>query len=222
MTTFSSLQTLAHHAYCLVGAKIEHILHTLEHTHNIQTKANPDFFHEKYETLTIDESRKIKEIHSSKSFSEDSKRIFIIECKSMTGESQNALLKIFEEPNKNSLFFLVVPSAGFLLPTLRSRLLVVEEEKDRGGEMFVEAKKFLKLSLKDKITFVDDIAKNISDEKLEKSYAVEFLGALESVLAENGVEKNKKALKAILKARDYMHDRSPSVKQLLEFVALHC
>ena len=26
MNTFSSLQTLAHHAYCLVGAKIENIL----------------------------------------------------------------------------------------------------------------------------------------------------------------------------------------------------
>ncbi len=222
MNTFASLHTLAHHAYCLVGARIEHVLHSLEHTHNIQTKANPDFFHEKYETLTIDESRKIKEIHSSKSFSQDSKRIFIIECKSMTGESQNALLKIFEEPNKDSHFLLVVPSTGFLLPTLRSRLLVIEEEKDEENSAFAEAKKFLKLSLKEKITFVDDMAKKISDEEIGKSYAIEFLGNLETILYKNGTEKNIKAIKAILKARDYMQDRSPSIKQLLEFVALSC
>ena len=74
--------------------------------------------------------------------------------------------------------------------------------------------------MKDKLVFVDNLAKKISDEKAEKSDAVEFLGSLEKALAENGVEKNKKALKAILKVRDYMNDRSPSVKQLLEFVAL--
>ena len=34
-----------------------------------------------------------------------------------------------------------------------------------------------------------------------------------------GLEKARE-LKAILKARDYMNDRSPSIKQLLEFVAL--
>ncbi len=217
MHTFESIKTLAHHAYCLVGAKIEHILHTLEHTHKVQTKANPDFFHEKYETLTIDESRKIKEIHSSKSFSENSKRIFIIECNGMTVEAQNALLKIFEEPNHNSYFFLVMPSDSVLIPTLRSRVHLLEHKKE---DYLDEAKKFLKLSMKDKITYVDGIAKKISDEELQKSYAVEFLGALEAAVTEKGIEKNKRALQAIMKARDYMLDRSPSVKQLLEFVAL--
>lgn len=217
MHSFESLKTLAHHAYCLVGAKIENIFHALEKKHNIKTKANPDFFHEKYETLTIDESRKIKEIHSSKSFSENSKRIFIIECNGMTVEAQNALLKIFEEPNQYNHFFLVIPSASILLPTLRSRLVIFEGESEND---LSEAKKFLKLSMKDKITYVDDIAKKISDEELQKSYAVEFLGALEIAVAERGVEKNKRALQAIMKARDYMLDRSPSVKQLLEFVAL--
>ncbi|MDP3962630.1 MAG: hypothetical protein Q8Q03_02070 [bacterium] len=206
-----------HHAYCLVNVKSDQILVTLEKEHKIAVRGNPDFFHEKYETFTIDESRRIKEIHSSKSFAEDSKRIFIIECKSMTVQAQNALLKIFEEPNQNSYFFILAPSSGFLLPTLKSRLQIIEGEKE---EDLSEAKKFLKLSMKEKITFVDDIAKKISDEELEKSYAIEFLGALESAVAENGVEKNKKALRAILKARDYMQDRSPSVKQLLEFVAL--
>ena len=55
-----------------------------------------------------------------------------------------------------------------------------------------------------------------------KADAQEFLSSLESFLHEDGLEKNAAALKAILKARDYLNDRSASVKQLLEYVALSC
>ncbi len=219
MDSFSHLTTLAHHAYALVEAKVEHLLSFLEKKHGIKIRGNPDFFHEKYETLGIDESRRIKEIHASKSFVTGSKRIFIIECSGITHEAQNSLLKIFEEPHEFTYFFILMPSASVLLPTLRSRLCIIEGEKDE-NENLKEVKDFLKLSIKDKITFVDELAKRISDEKIEKSDAITFLSNLETVLVQNGVEKNKKALKAILKARDYMNDRSPSVKQLLEFVAL--
>ena len=95
-------------------------------------------------------------------------------------------------------------------------------EKQENEESSPEAIKFLKLSKKDKITFVDELAKSISDEEATKSDALEFLAQLESALHKNGVEKNSNALKAILKARDYMNDRSPSIKQLLEYVALNC
>lgn len=211
------LNNLTHHAYCLVNVQSDQILATLFKVHKIETKANPDFFHEKYETLGIDESRRIKEIHSSKSFVTGSKRIFIIETSNITHEAQNSLLKIFEEPHEFTHFFILMPSASTLLPTLRSRLLIIEGEKGERDQS--EIKKFLKLSPKDKIAYVDEIAKDISDEKLEKSDAVKFLSSLELVLSEN-TEKNQRPLKAILKARDYMNDRSPSIKQLLEFVAL--
>ncbi len=219
MTSFEALTILDHHAYCFVGVESDKILVTFEKTHKIATHGNPDFFHEKYETLGIDESRRIKELHSSKSFVTGSKRIFIIECKSMTHEAQNSLLKIFEEPNEFTHFFILLPSVSILLPTLRSRLFIIEENK-KDDKNLKKAENFLKLSVKDKIIFVDDLAKKISDEEAEKSDAIEFLSSLETVLVENGVEKNKKTLTAILKARDYMNDRSPSVKQLLEFVAL--
>jgi hypothetical protein len=105
-----------------------------------------------------------------------------------------------------------------LLPTLRSRLHLIEGKREE-HEGLASAKKFIKLEVKERIEYVDEIAKRISDEEATKSEAVEFLSALEVVLSEN-TEKNTKALKAILKARDYMNDRAPSVKQLLEFVAL--
>ncbi|MEK7463565.1 MAG: hypothetical protein AAB610_00370 [Patescibacteria group bacterium] len=222
MSLFAYIHTLSHHAYFIHSFKDsaqklkEHLLNTF-HIHHTQ---NPDFFHEKFETLGIDESRKIKEMHLSKSFVEGNKKIFIIEASGMTHEAQNSLLKIFEEPHEHSHFFLMMPSADVLLPTLRSRLLILDKQENEGSSPEVE--KFLKLSKKDKVAFVDDLAKRISDEEATKSDALTFLANLESALHAKGIEKNSNALKAILKARDYMNDRSPSVKQLLEYVALMC
>jgi len=56
------------------------------------------------------------------------------------------------------------------------------------------------------------------------------VNAVESVVYENinnsgkskdGLLKNKKSLEAIGLARNYIHDRAPSVKMLLEYVALN-
>ncbi len=220
MNTISSLVIFTHHAYCLVEEKIERLLETFKKHHKIEPRGNPDFFHEKYESFGIDESRRLKELHSSKAFAHDGKRIFVLEVQSITHEAQNALLKIFEEPHEQTHFFILIPSASMLLPTLRSRLLVIEKETTE-HEGITEAKRFLKLSTKEKIDYVDDLAKRISDEEATKSEALNFLSALEATLALDP-EKNQKALKAILKSRDYMNDRSPSIKQLLEFVALSC
>lgn len=218
MQNFAFLTTFAHHAYALIEGKVEDLLVALKKHHKIEAKGNPDFFHEKYETFGIDESRYLKELHVSKAFAPGGKRIFVIETRAITHEAQNSLLKIFEEPHEDTHFFLLMPSAATLLPTLRSRLLVIESEREEHAGL-TDAQKFIKLTTKDKITFVDDLAKQISDEDLPKSAAAEFLAALEIILAKDP-EKNQKAIKAILKARDYMNDRAPSVKQLLEFVAL--
>jgi DNA polymerase III gamma/tau subunit len=191
----------------------------LKETFNIHHAQNPDFFHEKYEIFGIDESRRIKELHLSKSFTEGGKKIFILEASSMTHEAQNSLLKIFEEPHEHSHFFLIMPSVSILLPTLQSRLMILDRQKEQ--EYSSEIQKFLKLSKKDKIAFVDGLAKRISDEEATKADALEFLAQLEHALHKDGVEKNSDSLKTILKARDYMNDRSPSIKQLLEYVALN-
>lgn len=216
------VKNLNHHAYFIHSFKdgAHKLKEFLKKEFHIDHSQNPDFYHEKFEVLGIDESRKIKEIHLSKSFVEGNKKIFIIEASGMTHEAQNSLLKVFEEPHEYSHFFLIMPSIDVLLPTLRSRLLILDKQENEDAS--TEAVKFLKLSKKDKVAFVDELAKKISDEEATKSDALQFLAELESVLHKNGVEKNSNALKAIMKARDYMNDRSPSTKQLLEYVALMC
>ncbi len=218
------LHSLEHHAYFLhsIEETFIKLKDYLKEKFNISQSQNPDFFHEKYDTLTIDESRKIREIHEAKSFLADSKRIFVIETNSITHEAQNSLLKIFEEPHEHTHFFLIMPSPHVLLPTLRSRLMIIENRIDRedSEENLKRAQSFLKMSKKERVDFVDRIAEDISEERATKNDALEFLGSLEKVLYEKGIDENKKMLKAILKARDYLPDRSSSVKQLLEFVAL--
>ncbi len=216
------IKALDHHAYFIHSVKdaAHKLKEFLQKEFHIEHHQNPDFYHEKFESLGIDESRKIKENHLSRSFVEGNKRIFIIEANGITHEAQNSLLKIFEEPNENSHFFLIMPSAEVLLSTLRSRLQIIGNREENTS--LLEAQAFLRLSKKDKVTFVDELAKKISDEEATKADAQEFLAALEIVLYKDGPEKNINALKAIIKARDYMNDRSPSIKQLLESVALHC
>lgn len=223
MNPLDYIKALNHHAYFIHSFKdgAQRLKDYLKDKFAISHTQNPDFYHEKFETLGIDESRKIKENHLSKSFKEGNKRIFIIEASGITHEAQNSLLKIFEEPHEDSHFFIIMPNAQVLLPTLRSRLLIIQ--KTEGGEetqAIKDAENFLKLSKKEKIDFVDDLAKRISDEEANKSDAIEFLSALEFVLYKKENLKNVQGLKAILKAKDYLNDRSPSMKQLLEFVAL--
>lgn len=60
---------------------------------------------------------------------EGDKKIFIIdEAQRTKPESQNALLQIFEEPPKNVVIFLLVPTRNLLLPTLKSRAITLKTE----------------------------------------------------------------------------------------------
>ena len=222
MNPFYYIKTLSHHAYFIHSFKdvTVKLKEYLKEKFNIKHEQNPDFYHEKFGTLSIDESRKIKEHHLSKSFVEGQKRIFIIECSNITHEAQNSLLKIFEEPHEDSHFFLVMPSPEILLPTLRSRLLIIRRDIDKAESVATnDIKSFLKLSKKDRVAFVDNLAKDVGDEKISKSDVLTFLAELETNIYKDNIY-NISALSAILKARDYMNDRSPSVKQLLEYVAI--
>lgn len=213
------IKDLSHHAYCLIGFSPLDVIDFLEKSHNIKTKGNPDFFSMEYPSFTIDESRKIKELHTLKPFTENGKRIFIIGIKSITHEAQNSLLKILEESNVGTHFFILSHSAEYFLPTLRSRLFIIKNDEEIDDEEY-KIDEFLKMPIGKKIEFVDKIAKDISDEKNDKSYAIGFLKALEKKVREKGIEDNARVLKSIIKALDYITDRSPSIKQLLEFVAL--
>lgn len=221
-----------HHAYYLEGSR-EDILNALfkflENDLKFKIKGNPDFYSISLDTLGIDEGRSINEIQSRKAVSA-TRRVFIISANFITKEAQNSLLKMFEEPSGDSVFFLIISSASILLPTLRSRMMIVN--LGHGGisdrfsvETLFDANKFIKSSVTEKLAMIKRITDKIADEEASRFVAVDFLNAVEREFLNNSLSveaksKNLFVFKEIDKCRSYANDRSPSVKMLLEHIAL--
>jgi hypothetical protein len=239
MNLSQSLGNLSHHAYCVVGGAsvCQEVASFLEEECGVVMRGNPDVFMQKYEVLTIDDARGLKLAHATRPFSsrggkndENDKKLgggrkfFIIETDSITHEAQNALLKIFEEPNEYAHFFLIIPSEELLLPTLRSRLFMVRDprvalEKDSKGSPWNIADLIVS-SPAERIAFVDKLAADISDGKKPKSAALDFCADLSRYLLNNGIKENAAILAVIAQTESYLRDRAPSTKQLLEYVML--
>ena len=221
-----------HHAYFLVGDGEEIVLKLkdfLGKEVGVKISGSADFWHGKFNTLNIEGARNIAEAQERKDFS-SGKKIFIISTRFVTIEAQNSLLKLFEEPTENTHFFLVMPNIQVLIPTLRSRLVIVDGNIFENGEVGSEkveiknefkslAKKFLIAGSVERIVLV----KNIVEEK-DKGKAIDFVTALEEVLAKNigknNMTENAGALTEILMVKRYLHDRAPSIKLLLEHLCL--
>ena len=155
----------------------------------------------------IDQARKLKEMANEKSWS-GGVQTFIIGTHSITTEAQNALLKLFEEPPADTIFYLVVPHESILLATLRSRLFLAKKETSNNGEM---AEEFLKSSYKERLAMIADLAKK--DSEVLKELARSLGRSYEN----SWPTKTKRAL--LLTSR-YVYNRGASKKMLLEELAL--
>ncbi len=74
------------------------------------------------QTIGIDEIRRIRNFLWQKPVASKKRTVIINDVEAMTGEAQNALLKIAEEPPQSSFLILVARDPEKLLPTLQSRL----------------------------------------------------------------------------------------------------
>ncbi|MFA6404393.1 MAG: hypothetical protein WCW03_00065 [Candidatus Paceibacterota bacterium] len=224
MKTPRQLNVLNHHAYCLVGSDTIHaeIISILEDKHKVKTKGNSDFFENIYENFTVDDARELKSIHDIRPAIEGGKRYFIVSIRSITVEAQNALLKLFEEPGEYAHFFIIIPYQDILLPTVRSRMSIINDfdREIQDQDSINQVKDFLNLSISKRLEFVKKLADDISKEKKTKKDAISFLDNLEiCIRKEKGVKASFNCLENIEIARKYVGIRSPSLKMILEFVA---
>jgi len=60
--------------------------------------------------------------------SEERTKYLILGAKSFNAVSQNALLKVLEEPPSNIVFILIATSKSIFLPTIRSRMPMVQQQ----------------------------------------------------------------------------------------------
>lgn len=194
----------AHHAYYIEGP--------LAAFGAYKERVRP-FYAQEYERFGIEEARALITAASLKNFKET---VFLVAAAAMTTEAQQALLKLLEEPQEGTTFVIMV-SHGVLLPTVKSRMLpypiVLEVDTN-----LKDAKKFLSLSGKERSDF---IAKLLKDDEGTKERVREFVNALEAELHKRvGEPKAREALADIAMVRDYLRDRSPSLKMLLEHLAI--
>jgi hypothetical protein len=221
------LSSIDHHAYVVAGQReslIPVLLDMFVNKFGIAINGNPDFSVIHFESLGIDESRKIKEMQSFKSLGA-SKRIFVISTNSITMQAQNAMLKMFEEPTENTHFFIIVPSTSFFIDTLLSRMVVLENgltplcHSREGGNPVLNPKTFLKSTYPERLKMIEKFLKAFKDNKEGKSVVNNFFGEIEILLAKD-VKGNKEALEKLLEIQKYVFDTSSSLKILLETFAL--
>ena len=101
---------------------------------------------------------------------EEDVKYLILSAKMFTTEAQNALLKIIEEPPRNIEIIIITESKSVLLPTVRSRLKIVQEKIKQ--EKVVLDLNLATLSLSELVTFVK------AHERLGKSEAKVLLEGL--------------------------------------------
>jgi DNA polymerase III delta prime subunit len=218
-----------HHAYGILGNREDikfELLSFITKDLKFPVSGNPDFWQGDFNVFKITDSRALNEAHLNKPLKYD-KKIFVVSASFMTKDAQNSLLKIFEEPRADSIFFLVLPESTNLISTLKSRLIFGKGENTKSN-FILSAEDFLKSKIGRRLEISSKIAKDIKDEKLTKSDAITFLKNIEKAIknsldlknAHNARNGSLLAVEDIEKAISYANDEAPSIKVILEHLAL--
>lgn len=133
----------------------------------INLARNPDFFNYSFSKFGVEESALLKEADSKKPYG--GKKIFLINLEKISNEAQNSLLKILEEPHGQTYFVIYSRFFEELIPTLKSRLAIINSGKESFQNFEKNKDIFEKFSeFKDRIE-----AKNfiifLIEEEIEKS-----------------------------------------------------
>ncbi len=136
-----------HHANALIGSRPWAYAYAALDV----TGENPDVSLREFDRMAIADVRALVHDAMLRPVREN-KRTFIIATNSILGDAQNALLKLFEEPNAHTCFYLVIPREDMLLPTLRSRLSILATE--RASEEHIAFSVFQKLGYSDRLALV--------------------------------------------------------------------
>ncbi len=211
-----------HHAYCITGDKekiLSDLTKYLEKELKFPIQNNPDFLKKDYDSITVDDAREIGEAHKNIPIS--NKKIFVITTNFINEKAQNAMLKIFEEPRGDTHFFLLMPSADNLLPTLKSRLFIINDNSSRQGlDEENDAKDFLNSPIKKRLEIINKLTESIKNEEKSKIEIVEFLNSMELEISNSKSSERLRNFEIIEKMRQYVTDPSPSLKMILEYLAL--
>lgn len=223
---------MAHHAYFVPGdieAGISAALLFAESELGLAQQGNPDVVTLRHGLLSVDDARRLQSL-AELSPTQGDKKVLIVSASRIFHEAQNALLKFFEEPPTGTTVILVLPAEGMLLPTLRSRLLVLPGQTENKESVGIEAARaFLAASGAEREKIISkmlDRAKSDKDEEKQAARlaAIQLVEGLMVLTHTVWIQKPTSGLQAFLSDLDsflpILHERSAPLKLIFEHIQL--
>ena len=224
---------MTHHAYIYEGPAdlLDALVESARVRFGYTSEHQPDLYVRSYERFGIDDARELLSTASMKS--SQGRALFILGVEALGSEAQQALLKLFEEPQPGVIFILLVPP-GIVLDTVRSRMLPYPEALT-GEVTTTDARAFLSWPYKKRSDWItaflkparpDDSGRSGGDEGHLKERTRAFINELEQVLhaalpkASSARARDvREGLEDIAHFRSYLGDTAPSLKMILEHFA---
>jgi hypothetical protein len=195
---------LNHHALLLSGT-YEWALTHLPEGCRIETA---DVLHYRGERMGIDEVRSlIQEAYKTPLIGTE--RVFVLAYPSYTEQSQNALLKLLEEPPRTARFYVITDRPDMLLPTLRSRLMAIDSKEQVQNDTH---ESFFRLSSGEQL---EEITRHAKEK--DETWLTSLIEAFE-VYAHK--QRDASFAKMLLELKPMFHSPGASRKMILEHLAL--
>ena len=227
MNSLNQTRDLRHHAF-VIEAEAKEGIQTVrtwaEKELGMKAQGNPDIVVLRYGLLTVADARRVSELAAGAPFTGNTK-VVIIAASRVYHEAQNALLKVFEEPPVGTYLFLIMPSFGGLLPTLRSRVQVLSKPAPqlRSGrqEIAGPTEQFLAASKEKRSAMIKQLTngKDEEDRRELREEAIALVNGIEALLHQD-FEGHVAVLSDIAVLRGYLYDRSAPVRLILEHLSL--
>ncbi|MBI5138766.1 MAG: hypothetical protein HZA95_03130 [Candidatus Vogelbacteria bacterium] len=213
-----------HHAYLIEGdgeVFREDLLNLIEKILESPIHGNPDFWQHKTTLFGIDNSHELHTRQSRMAFGK--RKCFLIEAGSFSVDAENALLKTLEDPTPFNHFFIIFRSKDLLLPTLLSRMYILEDESTLWNN---EAAGFLASDVSERLKYIEKFfSKKTSSTEEKREIKRRFSVFLSDILKElhrrmplDG--KNYEVYTAFNKVKKYADDSGAASELVGEFVAL--
>jgi len=188
----------------------------------MKVQGNPDVVVMRYGLLSVEDARRVTELAAGAPFAGEHK-VVIIAASRAYHEAQNALLKIFEEPPAGTYLFLILPTLGGLLPTLRSRVQILSVKHSVFDTSEV-AEEFMKASKEKRSAMIKRLTSGKDEEERRelRDEALAIVNGIETVVYMSGrtTSRHRELLEEIQILRGYLHERSAPVKMILEHLSL--
>jgi hypothetical protein len=194
----------------------------------MKIQGNPDVVILQYGLFSVEDARAVCELASGAPFAGEHK-VVIIAASRVYHEAQNALLKLFEEPPLGTYLFLVLPTLGSLLPTLRSRVQVLDSNNGLTMSIIPEAaEEFMKASKEKRSAIIKKLTSGKDEEQRRENReeAITILNGIEASVYETDREDqtfprhHASLLSDIATLRGYLYERSAPVRMILEHLSL--